>query len=259
MRIIDAHTHLFEISGYLEKLIETMDKCGIEKCCLSGLGKLFKCADNQMVKLAFKKYPNRIIGAYFIRPGVNELQDIEKAYSDGFRMIKVTLPRKPYDDELYFPLWEKAQYFKMPILFHTGIVTIAKKVPEERISSWFMHPMRIETIANSFPKLKIIIAHLGVHWNNDAAELIRMKKNVYADLSGAPEGWRLRADHIGMDHWLWWPGAFKKIVFGTDVVYNLIPRIIEEDMARLNKFNIDAETRNLIFAGNILKMLGEYQ
>ncbi|MBA7704681.1 hypothetical protein ES703_113499 [subsurface metagenome] len=257
MRIIDAHTHLFDYPNYLENLIRTMDDCVIEKCCISGLGKLFMCVDNKGIKAAINKYPNKLIGAFYIRPGENEPKDIKNAHEEGFKMVKVTLPRKPYDDPSFFPLWETAQELKMPILFHTGVVTTLKKAPEERISSWFMHPMRIEPIANAFPDLNIIIAHLGVHWNDDAAELIRMKRNVYADLSGAPSGWRARADNIGITHWLWWPGAFKKIVFGTDVIFNQIPQILAEDKARLDKYNIDQKTRELIFAKNMLNMLGE--
>jgi predicted TIM-barrel fold metal-dependent hydrolase len=257
MRIIDAHTHLFDHPNYLENLIQTLDECGIDKCCISGLGKLFMCVDNNGIKTAMSKYPNKLIGAFYIRPGESYPQEIRKAYKEGFKMLKVTLPRKPYDDPSYFPLWEKAQELEMPILFHTGVVTTLTKAPEERISSWFMHPMRIETIANAFPNLKMIIAHLGVHWNDDAAELIRMKPNVYADLSGAPNGWRVRVDRIGIIHWLWWPGAFKKIVFGSDVIFNQIPQILAQDKARLNKYNIDQKTRELIFAKNILKMLGE--
>ena len=257
MRIIDAHTHLFDYPNYLENLIQTNDEWGIEKCCISGLGKLFMCVDNEGIKAAIKKYPSKLIGAFYIRPGENEPKDIKNAYEDGFRMIKVTLPHKPYNDPSYFPLWETTQELKMPILFHTGVVTTIKRAPEENISSWFMHPMRLEPIANAFPDLNMIIAHLGVHWNNDAAELIRMKSNVYADLSGAPTGWRARADSIGMKHWLWWPGAFKKIVFGTDVIFSQIPQILAEDRARLEKYNIDQKTQELIFSKNMLMMLRE--
>jgi predicted TIM-barrel fold metal-dependent hydrolase len=67
----------------------------------------------------------------------------------------------------------------------------------------------------------------------------------------------MRADNIGMDHFLWWKDAFKKIVFGTDVFYNQISQILNEDRERLDKLNIDNITRKLIFSGNILKMLGE--
>ena len=257
MRIIDAHVHLFDISGYLEKLIGPMNDIGIEKCCLSGLGDLFNCVDNTGIKTAIEKYPDRLIGAYYIRPGINTELDIVKAYDQGFKMIKVTLPKKPYDHSDYSPLWQKAQELELPILFHTGVVTLMKKAPNERISSWFMHPMRIEPIANAFPDLKMIVAHLGVHWNDDAAELIRMKKNVYADLSGSPTGWRVRADRIGLDHWLWWPGAFKKVIFGSDAIATDIRKILEDDKKRLNSLKIDLKTQKLVFYKNILRMIGE--
>jgi predicted TIM-barrel fold metal-dependent hydrolase len=257
MRIIDAHVHLFDSPGYLEKLISTMNKVGIDRCCISGLGELFNCIDNIGVKRAIEKYPDKLIGAYYIRPGDNTKLDILNAYDQGFKMIKVTLPKKPYDHPEYFPLWKEAEKLELPILFHTGVVTLMKKAPNERISSWFMHPMRIEPIANAFPDLKMIIAHLGVHWNDDAAELIRMKKNVYADLSGSPTGWRVRADRIGMDHWLWWPGAFKKVIFGSDVFITDIQKIVDEDKKRLNRLNIDLNTQKLIFYKNILKLVGE--
>jgi predicted TIM-barrel fold metal-dependent hydrolase len=257
MRIIDAHAHLFDTPYYLENLIRTLDECGIEKSCISGLGKLFMCVDNKDIKEAIDKYPSKLIGAYFIRPGDHNPKDIKTAFEEGFKMIKVTLPRKPYNDPSYFPLWETAQELKMPILFHTGLVTTAKRAPEEKISSWFMHPMRLEPIANAFPDLNMIVAHLGVHWNEDAAELIRMKPNAYADLSGAPNGWRTRVDAIGIRQWLWWPGAFKKIVFGTDVIFSQIPQILAEDKARLEKYKIDQKIQELIFSKNMLKMLGE--
>lgn len=256
MRIIDAHAHLPDIPNYLERLIGVMDDCGIEKCCISGLGKPFLCADNDGVNKALDIYPERLIGSVFIRPGVDDEKKIREYYEKGFKMVKVTIPTKPYDHESFFPLWETAQELKMPILFHTGIVTLPISLPNEKVSSWFMHPMRLERISNSFPDLNLIIAHLGVHWNDDAAELIRMRKNIYADLTGEPDGWRVRADQVGIKKWLWWDGAFSKILFGTDVLPEKIPIILKQDKDRLDKYNIDLDTRKLIYSGNILTLLG---
>jgi predicted TIM-barrel fold metal-dependent hydrolase len=255
MRIIDAHAHLMDHRNYLEKLIDMMDNCGIEKCCLSGLGELFRCKSNEDVERAFNRYPERIIGVYFIRPGIHNNKEVQEAYEKGFKMLKVSIPTKPYDDLSFFPLWETAEELKLPILFHTGIVTFFRK-PTYLISSWFMHPMRLETIANSFPDLNMIIAHLGIHWNKDAAELLRMKKNVYADLTGEPNGWRVRMDQEGLKKYLWWPKAFKKILFGTDVHYKKIPDILKQDKARLDKQKISSETRELFFSKNIINLLG---
>lgn len=256
MRIIDSHAHYYNDPNYLEALIEQMDNCGIEKCCLSGLGDLFHCKNNKDVKDAFEKYPKRIIGSYFIRPGKSTASDIETAYENGFKMLKATIPTKPYNHKSFYPLWQKAEELHLPILFHTGIVTYFDKEGKEDISSWNMHPMRIEPITNAFPKLNIIIAHLGVHWNKDAAELIRMRSNIYSDITGEPDGWRTHADKVGWKRLLWWEGAFRKLVFGTDVFENKIPIILKQDKERFNKLNIDKTTKELYFSKNILKLLG---
>ena len=255
MRIIDAHAHLLDLPNYVDQLINTMDENSIDKCCISGLGKLFNCVDNEGVSKAIDKYPDRLIGSYFIRPGINTNKDIKIAHDEGFRLIKDTIPTKPYDDLEYYPLWETIQEYNLPVLFHTGVITIPNTFHNQQISSWSMHPMRVEQIANSFPDLKIIIAHLGVHWNDDAVELLRMRSNVFADLTGEPDGWRVRVDAIGIKHWLWWPNAFKKIIFGTDVHYEKIPLILNQDNARLDRYNIDQETRELIFSKNILTLM----
>jgi len=257
MRIIDAHAHLVDEPNYLDNLLRAMDRCGIEKCCLSGLGSLFGCADDNAVRKAFGAHPDRIIGAIFLRPGVDGPEKIDHARQDGFALVKTTIPKCPYDDSSYGPLWQQAADCRMPVLFHTGIVTLPREAPYEGISSWNMHPMRIEPISRAFPDLGIIIAHLGVHWNHDAADLTRLRPNIYVDLTGEPEGWRRRADTVGMDSFLWWPGAFEKVLFGTDVHYSNIERILNEDFARLDKFSIDKETRTLIFSGNIVNLLDE--
>jgi len=234
-----------------------MDACGIERCCISGLGPLFGQLDDGAVKTAIEEHPDRFVGAVFIRPGVDGATKVDAAFDDGFRMVKVTLPRSGYGDPAYFPLWERAQARRMPVLFHTGTVTTAVEAPGERISSWDMHPMRVEPITREFPELGVIQAHLGIHWNDDAAELARMRPNVYVDLSGEPGGWRARADAAGMDQWLWWPNAFDKVVFGTDVHYGKMRRALQEDADRLDRLEIGDATRRRVFAGNILRLLGE--
>lgn len=256
MGIIDAHAHLLDEPGYLAKLLAAMDDCGIEKCCLSGLGRRFNCAENEDVRKAFKTHPDRIIPTVYIRPGVDSPTAIDQAYTDGFRMAKVTLPRKPYNDPEYFPLWERALTHKMPVLFHTGIVAPSAQGRGEGVSSWNMQPMQVEPISREFPDLGIIMAHLGVSANVDAAEIARMRPNVYVDLTGEPDGWRVRVDREGMDKYLWWPGAFGKVVFGTDVHCSRMKQILQEDIARLDRLGIDDTTRTEIFSGNILRLLG---
>lgn len=259
MRIVDAHAHLLAEPGYLDRLLAAMDACGIERVCLSGIGGLFQCGTDEDVREAFEAHPDRVIGATFVRPGVDGPEKIRRAREQGFRMVKVSIPRIGYDDPAGFPLWECAVDCGMPVLFHTGVVTTAAEAPGERISSWHMHPMRLEPVTREFPDLKLIVAHLGIHWNHDAAELARMRPNVYVDLTGEPGGWRARLDAVGLGEWLWWPGALDKVCFGTDVHCTGIQRVLEEDRARLDALGADEATRRRVFAGNILSLLGEEQ
>lgn len=257
MKIIDAHAHIFNTPNYVKNLLQAMDENGIEKACISGIGDIFGSVTNKDIGELIKEYPDRFIGAYYIRPGKSRADEIAAAYSQGFQMIKVTMTLKPYDDSSLYPLWKKAEDYKMPILFHTGILTTLRSAPEERISSWNMHPMRLEPIANAFPKLNLIIAHLGVHWNTDAAELARMRLNVFVDLTGEPTGWRLHADAMGMTHFLWWPKAFEKVIFGTDVIPPKIATILNQDKERYRKLNLPEKTQENIFGKTILRLIGE--
>jgi predicted TIM-barrel fold metal-dependent hydrolase len=84
-----------------------------------------------------------------------------------------------------------------------------------------------------------------------------MRPNVFVDLSGEPGGWRARADAAGMDTWLWWPDAFDKVVFGTDVHYSKMRQALQEDVDRLERLRIPEDTRRRVFSENILQLLGE--
>lgn len=257
MRIIDAHSHLYYEPDYVSSLLKAMDSAGIEKSCISGLGKLFGFADDEDVLSSIKAYPDRLIGAVYVRPGVDGADKIKWGYEKGFKIVKVTLPVKGYESAEYFPLWEQAVEYNMPVLFHTGTVA-CRAGRGERISSWNMHPMRIEPVTREFEDLKIIVAHLGVHWNMDASDLARMRRNVYVDITGEPGGWRERVKMEGFDKYLWWPGAFEKVIFGTDVYYTKVKQILEEDRQIYSKLSIDELTLNKIFADNLLSLIDEH-
>ena len=99
----------------------------------------------------------------------------------------------------------------MPILLHMGVIgggidyarTHPRRDPEaaqrlrmmqERmqsrmgprdVSATRMHPFHLDTIANNFPNLPLIGAHMGGTGNYDAAASVaRWRHNVHFDLSG---------------------------------------------------------------------------
>jgi predicted TIM-barrel fold metal-dependent hydrolase len=256
MEIIDGHNHLYDEPGYVDNLLRTMDELNISKCCVSGLGEMFNFTTDKGIKEAFEQHPDRIIGAVYIRPGVDGPDKIKWGFENGFKMVKVTLPLKGYESPEYFPLWQACMEYGFPILFHTGLVG-SKPTPEENISSWNMHPIRIEPIAQKFPELNLQVAHLGVNWNVDAAELLRMKSNIYVDLSGEPGGWRERLAAEGIKKYLWWPSAFERVIFGTDVHYTKIKIALELDHKMHADAGLTKEQRENIFSGNFKKFMGD--
>ena len=257
MNIIDAHAHLVDEPGYLDGLLKAMDAAGIGRACISGLGPLFGAQDNAAVEAALRDHPDRFIGAVYVRPGVDGADQIDWGAEHGFRMIKVTTPTAPYSDPAFHPLWERALEHGMPVLFHTGLVMSAAEGRGSRVSSWDMHPMQVEPITREFPDLKVILAHLGVSHNMDAADMARMRPNVYVDITGEPGGWRERMKATGLDHWLWWPGAFDKLLFGTDVHYTKIKQILDEDLGIYDALGLDRDTRAKVLGGTMRELLGE--
>jgi len=256
MEIIDAHSNILSTPDYVLELMTEMNRLEIAKACISGMGSMFNSVSNKDILKIVDDFSPRFIGTYFVRPGVTNVMEIQDAHSLGFRMLKVAIPKKPYNDSAFLPLWGAAQRLNMPILFHTGLITVAESSPKDLILSMDMHPLRIEPIANSFPDLNIILSQLGGHWNRDAAELARMRGNVYLDLTGEQDGWRQRFDAEGLEKYLYWEHAFQDIVFGTNTEPPKIKQILDEDMNRYNQLNLDINTLEMIFAGNIKMMLG---
>lgn len=255
--IIDLHAHYGEETGYLDRLLAEMDRLGIDKVCLSAFGPhLGKQRGNRDVVEAFRAHPDRVIGFAFIRPGWDGPDEVDKWHDEGMTGIKVTCPRNNYDDQSYYPIWARAEELGMPALFHTGVVTMAGTGPEDDISSARMHPMMLEPITRAFPALTIICAHLGIHWNSDAAELLRMRPTVWADITGEPGGYREWLLPRRIREYLWWPGAFDRLVFGTDVDPSNIETNLARDRALFESLRLPPETRDRYFHKNAEEILG---
>lgn len=187
--------------------------------------------------------------------GVDAAVKVDELHERGFSGLKFHIPKDRYDAENFFPVYEKAQNYDMPCLFHTGVVCLPEPAPEERISSFNMNCIHLEAVAQAFPELKIIIAHLGVQDYLTALTLIRIFDNIYADLSGSTPGWRA---NLSMDDWkklLWFPNAHEKILFGTDVHFSEIGSSIKiyEEIATTVGWNI--EMKQNMYYNNSKKLL----
>lgn len=102
---------------------------------------------------------------------------LEAAVARGHRGIKFQplTQRFRMNERRIWPLYERAQKLKVPVLFHTGVVTFKDHCAE------FASPIPIDDVAESFPDLKIIIAHMGGQYHNEALVIAEKNANVFLD------------------------------------------------------------------------------
>lgn len=263
MPIIDAHNHVWENSSdWPARLIAVCDENHVDMVVLAGLPAEFGFSSNKLVYSAMKKFPDRIIGFAWIDLGKDPPDSVDNFRDAGFRGLKFHIPRVPYDHQRVFSIYERAEQLDMPCLFHTGIVMSLKMQPKDYIvSNENMRPIRLDTIGRSFPKLRIIGAHFGNPWADEASMVCRVNPNIFFDLSGSTLKWRSLEE---MARLLWWRadywggvnkmGAWEKIVFGSD--YGLKIEGTLNDYKRLLEYcRVSPKEQRLVFGETMQKLL----
>ncbi|MBN1458336.1 MAG: amidohydrolase, partial [Armatimonadetes bacterium] len=157
----------------VEEKRELWDSLGYEKICMS-----FRNED--VLKLA-QRYPGYILPFYHLNLDTEGPEAVAKAKDQGFLGLKLIGPTKPYADECYFPVYERAQELGLPALIHTGFLAFGKGrgVRQENLS-----PTNLITIATFFPGFRMVGAHLGNQWPMEAVEAMMECEHVWFDMSG---------------------------------------------------------------------------
>jgi predicted TIM-barrel fold metal-dependent hydrolase len=156
-----------------------------------------------------RRHENLFVPSASIDPDEVTPREVRRLHEIGYRGLKIIGTRRPYDDYKYFGVYSVAEDLKMPILFHCGVIgggvdysiTHPRRDPSAAVafrrmremgrmqgrdvSATRMRPFHLDTIANNFPALRIIGAHMGGTGNYDeAASVARWRHNIFFDLSG---------------------------------------------------------------------------
>ena len=121
-------------------------------------------------------------------------------------------------DRIYSPVYELAERYDKPVAIHTGETVFSAA----RLK--YSHPLTLDEVAVSFPKVQFVMCHLGNPWIVDAAAVLGKNHNVAADLSGFLAGtldiheyFREQEGYIThIKTWLAYLSAYDKLMFGTD-------------------------------------------
>lgn len=176
------------LNGTPERLIPEMDEAGIDKTVIFGLDYEFKFRGkigykevNDIVAGYVNAYPKRLIGLAAIDPrrGKAAIQELERCVEKlGFAGVKLwTLTGFYPDDPKFYPFYQRVEELGGVLLYHTGMgpsMTYLK----------YCRPEYVDTVAVDFPKIKIIMAHIGDPWINEAIAVATKNPNVYVDISG---------------------------------------------------------------------------
>lgn len=136
---------------------------------------------NNAVAEFAREHDGRVIGFMSVHPyDPNALNEIDRCVKHlGLRGIKLGLNYQRA--ELLGPdawaIYKRAEELNLPILFHMGTSPVQFAPLEEA------YPLYVDRIAIAFPRLKIVMAHMGHPWQIDTIVVIRKHPNVYADIS----------------------------------------------------------------------------
>ena len=205
--------------------------------------------------------------------------DVARLHDLGYRGLKIIGSRLPIDDPGYFPHYAAAEERRMPILFHLGVIgggvdysiTHPRRDPEAAaalrrmaefrrrggprdVSAARMRPFQLDTIANNFPDLPLIGAHLGGTGNYDeTASVARWRHNVVFDLSGGEtiERHAMERDLIGGEI------GVEKLVWGSDCGSEEIGEHAERFHAMFDALGLSDDERDRIWYRNAAELFGE--
>jgi uncharacterized protein len=265
--IIDMHHHLSGGPDYADKLAAACQRLGIMKVCVMAIESeagMAEFGDNNGVEAALKAHPDVIIGFGHVRLGMDGPEKVAELKQRGFTGLKFIIPRKAYNDESYFPIYEKAEALGMPGLFHLGIVARQAQGHHVRVDCGLMRPIHLDSIARTFPDWKIVGAHLGNPFYEEATMSSRWNPNLFFDLSGST----LKAHRPEqISELLWWDSttrygspdgtaAWEKIVFGSDVDYFEIKDVLHDYEVLMRSANLRDEWRAAVRYRTAARILG---
>jgi predicted TIM-barrel fold metal-dependent hydrolase len=241
-RIFDTHVHFprnWEDPGadpqpIVEHLMERLRESGIVKAALLSGGRWG--LDHRRCIELLRPFEDLAIPVAMVDPDETDRMRVWQLYEMGYRGLKLIGVSRDYDTRDYFPMYAAAEALEMPIVLHLGVIgggidysrTHPRRDPEavrrlefmrgrafgmRDVSATRMHPFHLDTIANNFPALKLIGAHLGGTGNYDAAASVaRWRHNVFFDLSGGEtiERHAVEGGYIGKEI------GIEKLTFGSD-------------------------------------------
>lgn len=163
--------------------------------------------------------PNRENAPYLLEQAIKEYQ------LSGLKLGPIYQNFYP-DDRSHYELYAKAEELNLPIMWHQG----TSFVPEGYLDA--SRPAALDPIARAFPKLKMVIAHMGHPWVDECISVVRKNSSMFMDVSAlASRPWQFYNALISAVEY----GVTDKILFGSDYPF-FTPEKMIEGLRGINRF-----------------------
>lgn len=231
--LIDIHTHFVRCpEDFTEPFFSDLERCGIpldswcynEKDYLEGTAAADKVvvfglsasktgwyAQNQRVAELVRRYPGKYIFFTSIDPAAPDFMDqLRRDHLQmgckGVKLGPIYQGVHPLDPR-YLEIYDYCEKNGLPIMTHMA-ATFSSGVPLE-----YARPALMDRVACEFPRLKIVLAHLGHPWIDECIAAIRHQPNLYADISALYyRPWQFYNALASVQEY----GAGHKLLFGSD-------------------------------------------
>jgi hypothetical protein len=136
---------------------------------------------NEYVAAYVNQHPEKLVGFCSVDPNdedaVEQLEhSILKLGLRGLKLGPIYQNVHPSDPKIK-RLFRRAEQLEIPIVIHQGTTFCCN------VSLEVANPILLQPIALEFPRLRMVIAHLGHPWISETIVLIRKHPNLFADIS----------------------------------------------------------------------------
>lgn len=248
---------------YLDgRLIGTVDTGG--SLGVAGPAHPDRC--NDYIAAVVKSDPEHFIGFASVNPAYQgperAVAELERAVLElgltGLKLYPMYQHWAANDRELAFPVYARAQELGVPVMIHqAGSTRIDAKLELGR-------PALLDDIGREFRDLRVIIAHCGHPWVDEALFLLTKHPNFFAELSYMIAALSRRDLFLMLSRCEPAFVPLEKLFFGTDYPGFLYDPVklrakllsVNEEAAAISLPPIPPEKLDGILGGNIARLLG---
>jgi hypothetical protein len=170
---------------------------------------------NEYVAEYVAQHPEKLIGFASVDPNdadapANLRAAVSRLGLKGLKLGPIYQRFDPLSDQA-FAVYDVAQELALPVIWHQG-TTFVRDAPLA-----LARPMSLDDVARNFPRLKIVIAHLGHPWIEEAMATVRKHPTLFADISALEtRPWQYYNGLIAALEY----GVEDKLLFGSDYPFS---------------------------------------